>query len=87
VQKFAADRDRQKKGPPSAHEQADVVPPGEIADRDPGMGPGPDDKPPPTVIDVDAVDIRAGFGNADEPWRQFSTDIEGNPLTARGRRY
>jgi len=65
----------------------DVVPPGEIADRDPGMRPGPDDPRPPTVIDVDAVDIRAGFDDTPQPWRQFSTDVEGNPLTARGRRY
>jgi hypothetical protein len=72
----------------------DVVPPSEIADRDPGMGPGPDDRAPPTVIEGkaepadDGVDIRQGFGNADEPWRQFCTDVEGNPLSGRGgRRY
>jgi hypothetical protein len=65
----------------------DIVPPSEIADRDPGPRPGPDDKPPPTVIDADAVDIRQGFGNVDEPWRRFCTDVEGNPLTVRGRRY
>jgi hypothetical protein len=75
--------------------EPDVVPPSERAECDPGMRPGPDDPPrTPTVIegkaepvDDGAVDIRAGFGNVDEPWRQFSTDVEGNPLTARGRRY
>jgi hypothetical protein len=51
----------------------DIVPPYEIADRDPGMRPGPDDPKPPTVIDGDAVDIRAGFDNdTPEPWRRFS---------------
>jgi hypothetical protein len=50
--------------------EPDIVPPSERADRDPGMRPGPDDGKPPTVIDGDAVDIRNGFDNVDEPWRQ-----------------
>jgi hypothetical protein len=35
----------------------------------------------------DAIDIRGGFDDRPEPWRDFSTDVEGNPLTARGRKY
>jgi hypothetical protein len=64
----------------------DITPPNERAECDPGMRAGPDDPRPPVVIDADAVDLQ-GFGHVDEPWRQFCTDIEGNPLTARGRRY
>jgi hypothetical protein len=64
----------------------DVTPPGERADRDPGMRPGPDDKSPVT-IDADAIDIRRGYNDTPEPWRQFCTDTDGVPLTGRGRRY
>jgi hypothetical protein len=57
----------------------DIVPPSEIADRDPGMRPGPDDRKPVTieakaapVADADAVDLRAGFNNdTPEPWRDY----------------
>jgi hypothetical protein len=57
--------------------EADVVPPCEIADRDPGMRPGPDDPAPPVTIeataapaaDADAVDLRLGFNDVEEPWR------------------
>jgi hypothetical protein len=73
--------------------EVDIVPPSERADRDPGMRPGPDDPKPVTIegkaepADVDALDIRHGYNSAPEPWRDFSTDVEGNPLTPRGRRY
>jgi hypothetical protein len=59
----------------------DVVPPGEIADRDCGMRLGPDDPKPPVTIEATAapaaddgsVDIRRGFDNdRPEPWRAFS---------------
>jgi hypothetical protein len=50
----------------------DITPPGERAELDPGMRPGPDDPRPPVVIDADAVDIRAGFDDVAEPWRPFS---------------
>jgi hypothetical protein len=75
----------------------DVVPPCEIADRDPGQRPGPDDRKPPVVIeatpapaaDADALDLRAGFStdNSDQSWRNFATDVDGVPLSGRGRRY
>jgi hypothetical protein len=43
--------------------------------------------PAPAPADEDALDIRNGFDNSPEPWRDFSTDVEGNPLTARGRKF
>jgi hypothetical protein len=65
----------------------DVVPPSERAECDPGPRPGPDDRSP-VVVDVDAVDIRGGFDNdRPEPWRAFATDVDGFPLSGRGRRY
>jgi hypothetical protein len=78
---------------PITPSESDVVPPSEQGDLSFFRGPpkpAPDDYLAPVIereADEDAVDIRAGFGNVDEPWRQFSTDVEGNPLTARGRRY
>jgi hypothetical protein len=72
---------------------SDIVPPGERAECDPGPRPGPDDRKSVTIegkaepADEDAVDIRQGFGHVDEPWRRFSTDIEGNPLSVGGRKY
>jgi hypothetical protein len=89
---------------------SDVVPPGEIADRDPGMRPGPDDPKPPVTIEGkvvptdggpcanlrkvseppaadDMVDIRGGYNDTPEPWRQFATDVDGVPLSVRGRKY
>jgi hypothetical protein len=66
----------------------DIVPASERAECDRGPRAGPDDPKEPTVIDADAFDIRQGFNNDQpEPWRAFSTDVEGNPLTPRGRRY
>jgi hypothetical protein len=54
----------------AAPTEADVVPPGEIGDfHIGGPKPAPDDPAPPTVIDVDAIDIRDGFDNKSEPWR------------------
>jgi hypothetical protein len=57
--------------------EADVVPPGELADRDPGMRPGPDDPKPPVTIEgkaapaaEDMVDLRAGYNDTPEPWRE-----------------
>jgi hypothetical protein len=76
--------------------ESDVTPPSELgAFRVGGPPPAPDDPRPCTAIegkaepvDADAIDLRAGFNSGPpEPWRQFTTDIEGNPLTARGRRY
>jgi hypothetical protein len=66
---------------------SDITPPSEQAARDPGPRPGPDDPRPPTVIDVDAVDLRAGFSsdNSDQSWRNFATDVDGVPLTGRGK--
>jgi hypothetical protein len=68
-----------------------------------GPKPGPDDPRPPVVIEgkavatndapepapaaEDMVDLRAGFNDTPEPWRQFSTDVDGVPLTVRGRKY
>jgi hypothetical protein len=83
-------------GLPVAPTEADIVPPSERAECDPGPMPGPDDPAPPVVIegkaepaadDADAFDLRAGFGHVDEPWRRFCTDVEGNPLSVRGRKY
>jgi hypothetical protein len=76
--------------------EGDVTPPGEIADRDPGMRPGPDDRRPVTIEGKatpapaadDGVDLRAGFDDGQpEPWRAFATDVDGFPLSGRGRKY
>jgi len=59
--------------------EADITPPNEQSDRSFFRGPprpAPDDPRPPTVIEGelvdDGVDLRAGFGHVDEPWRPFS---------------
>jgi hypothetical protein len=44
-------------------------------------------KPPAAAADADAVDLRLGFDNVREPWREFATDVDGVPLSGRGRRY
>jgi hypothetical protein len=69
-------------GLPVAPTEADVVPPSEIADRDPGPKPGPDDKPPPVTIEGKAMPAKPfvnGLSDvpqhmrdtrpANEPWR------------------
>jgi hypothetical protein len=76
--------------------EADVTPPSEIGEFYRGAPrPGPDDRTPVTIegkaepADDGAVDIRGGFSsdNSDQSWRNFATDTDGVPLTARGRRY
>jgi hypothetical protein len=92
-----AENKRLRAAAPGAAVEADVVPPCEISDRDLGPRPGPDDPRPPTVIegkampapaeDMDAVDLRYGFNNTPEPWKEFATDVDGVPLSVRGRKY
>jgi hypothetical protein len=31
------------------------------------------------------VDLRAGYNDTPQPWRDFSTDVDGNPLSVRGK--
>jgi hypothetical protein len=75
----------------------DIVPPGERAECDPGMRPGPDDpprrrpvtiegKPAPAAPAPNMVDLRAGYSDGPaEPWRDFCTDVDGVPLSTRGK--
>jgi hypothetical protein len=40
------------------------------------------------AADDGAIDIRGGYSSGPpEPWRAFSTDVDGVPLSGRGRRY
>ena len=42
---------------------------------------------PAPAEDMDAVDLRYGFNNTPEPWKEFATDVDGVPLSVRGRKY
>jgi hypothetical protein len=89
--------DQQVAGKTLAIDPAEVVPPAEYLGVPPMRGP---DDPPPrstTVIEATAaaapaaapqpqmVDLRAGTGNSDEPWRQFVEPDGTIRTTPRGR--
>jgi hypothetical protein len=65
-------------GLPAIPTEADVVPPGELGEfYVGGPKPGPDDPKPPVTIEAkaapaaDMVDLRAGFNDTREPWREY----------------
>jgi hypothetical protein len=41
--------------------------------------------PAPAAPAADMVDLRAGFNDTREPWREFATDVDGVPLSVRGK--
>jgi hypothetical protein len=74
--------------------ESNIIPPSEVGETYAGFKRGPDDPPqrPPVVIEGKAmrplpemVDLRAGFNDAPEPWREFATDTDGVPLSRPGR--
>jgi hypothetical protein len=74
--------------------ESGIISPSEVGETYAGFKRGPDDPPrrSPPVIEGKAmrpppemVDLRAGFNDTPEPWREFATDTDGVPLSRPGR--
>jgi hypothetical protein len=71
--------------------EADITPPGEIGECYAGMRPGPDDPPrrsPQVIEGKPAPQPQATCiicDDVDDRWRQFATDMDGVPLSTRGK--